>query len=53
MIDRLELALRALPFEAREALEIRWEQEGAPQPRRLEEAEALAAEARHDGCGWG
>lgn len=53
MLDALELALRALAPEARDALESRWERERTPERQRLAEAERAAHEARHDGCGWG
>ncbi|MFN3428483.1 MAG: hypothetical protein ACK46X_00875 [Candidatus Sericytochromatia bacterium] len=47
--DRLEMLLRALPFDERMALEEKWAAEGTAIADQLREAEAVAAEAG-DGC---
>jgi hypothetical protein len=48
-LDQLELILRAMPFDERDALEARWVAEGTPPARRLAEAEAIARDLG-DGC---
>ena len=48
-LDRLEMLLRALPFDDRLALEEKWAREGTPLESQLREAEAVAADAG-DGC---
>lgn len=48
-LDRLEMLLRAMPFDLRMELEERWEQAGTPTDARIAEAEAVATE-QGDGC---
>ena len=47
--DRLEMLLRAMPFDERMALEEKWLAAATPLEEQLAEAEALAAEMG-DGC---